>query len=57
MAKRNEIGWEVVRVLVAHSRKDKPHYSECTVSVEKRGTPPPDNVYGIIAEEEEPPGC
>ncbi len=51
MAKRNEIEWDIVKALVAHSRKDKPHYSECTISEEKRGTPPPGNVYGVIADE------
>ncbi len=53
MAERNEIGWDVVRAFVAHNRKDKPHYREGTVSTEKRGTPPPDNVHGIIVEDED----
>jgi len=53
MAERGEIGWEVVRVLVAHNRRNKPHYSDCEVSMEKRGTPPPDNLYGVIQEEKE----
>ncbi len=52
MAERNEIDWDVVKALVAHSRKDKPHYRECTISGAKRGTPPPGNVYGVIADEE-----
>lgn len=51
MAERNEIEWDIVKALVAHSRKDKPHYSECTISGEKRGTPPSGNVYGVIADE------
>ena len=55
MAGRNEISWEVVRALVAHNRKAKPHSSECSISTEKRGTPPPGNVYGIIAEEKNNP--
>ena len=50
MAERNEIGWDVVKALVAHNRKDKPHYTEVTVSKEKRGTPPPDNTYGVTTE-------
>ena len=53
MAERNEISWDVVKALIAHSRKDKPHYRECKVSEEKRGTPPPGNVYGVIADEED----
>ena len=52
MAERNEIGWEAVKALVALNRKTKPHYSECIVSHEKRGTSPRGNVYGITAEDE-----
>ena len=51
MAERNQIGWDVVKALVACNRKSKPHYTECEVSAEKRGTPPPDNIYGVIAKE------
>ena len=53
MAEQKKIGWEVVKALIAHNRKSKPHYGEITISAEKRGTPPSYNVYGIIAEEEE----
>ncbi len=52
MAEQNKIGWDVVKALIAHNRKSKFHYQEIKISVEKRGTPPPDNVYGMIAEEE-----
>ncbi len=52
MAEQNKIGWDVVRALIAHNRKSKFHYRETTISAEKRGTPPSDNVYGIIADEE-----
>ena len=51
MANQNKIGWDVVKALIAHNRKSHPHYREITISVEKRGTPPSDNVYGMIAEE------
>jgi HD-GYP domain-containing protein (c-di-GMP phosphodiesterase class II) len=54
MAKQNKIGWDVVKALVAHNRKSNPHYTEITVSVEKRGTGPSYNVYGVIAEETDP---
>ncbi|GBE39330.1 MAG TPA: hypothetical protein ENG80_01375 [Nitrospirae bacterium] len=54
MAETGKIGWEVVKALIAHSRRDKPHFSECEVSAEKRGAPPPGNVYGIIADEQDP---
>ncbi|MEK6692096.1 MAG: HD domain-containing phosphohydrolase [Nitrospirota bacterium] len=50
MAERNEIGWEVVKALVSHNRKEKPHYSESKVSSEKRGASPPGNLYGVIDE-------
>jgi len=43
----------VVRALVAHNRKEKPHFSECDVSYEKRGRPPQGNVHGILAEDTE----
>jgi len=51
MAEKGKLSWEIVQALVAVNRKDRPHYSECKVSLDKRGTPPPDNVYGIIADE------
>lgn len=46
-AERGEIGWDTVKALVACNRKNKPHYSICDISSDKRGTPPPGNVYGI----------
>lgn len=51
MAERGEINRDVVRALIAYKRKDTPHFSDCRISAEKRGTPPPSNVYGIIAED------
>lgn len=50
-AKEGKISWDVVKTLVAINRKERPHYSECEVSKEKRGIPPPKNVYGLIADE------
>jgi HD-GYP domain-containing protein (c-di-GMP phosphodiesterase class II) len=49
IAERNEVSWEVVQALVARNRKEKPHFTECIVSLDKRGIIPPNNVYGIIA--------
>jgi HD-GYP domain-containing protein (c-di-GMP phosphodiesterase class II) len=49
-AEKGEISWDVVKALVACNRKNKPHYSVCNISAEKRGTPPPNNVHGITAE-------
>jgi len=51
MAERKEIGWNVVKALVAHNRKTKIHYSETRISTIKRGTPPPGNLHGITTEE------
>ena len=51
MAEKNKIGWDLVKVLITHNRRNKPHYNEVTVSMEKRGTSPLDNVYGITREE------
>jgi HD-GYP domain-containing protein (c-di-GMP phosphodiesterase class II) len=48
MAERGEVSWEVVQSLVSHNRTRKPHFTECNVSLDKRGIPPPDNVYGIL---------
>ncbi|MBI5049563.1 MAG: HD domain-containing protein [Nitrospirae bacterium] len=51
LAEKNKISWDIVKALVAYNRKTHPHYSECIVSSEKRGTPPPDNVHNIIDDE------
>lgn len=53
MAENNKIDRAVVKALVSHHRKENPHYSNCIVSTSKRGTPPPDNAYGVIMDEEE----
>lgn len=50
MAERGEVSWEVVQALVAQNRKGKPHFSECSVSLEKRGVSPSGNMYGVTAE-------
>jgi HD-GYP domain-containing protein (c-di-GMP phosphodiesterase class II) len=50
MAQKGEIGWRVVKALVAHNRASKPGCLETMVSVEKRGTPPADNCYGTLAD-------
>ena len=54
MAKQNKIGWDVVKALIAHNRVSHPHYRELIISPERRGTPPPNNVYGVTAEETDP---
>jgi HD-GYP domain-containing protein (c-di-GMP phosphodiesterase class II) len=52
MVERKEVNREVVQALVAHNRREKPHFSQCIVSLDKRGVNPPDNFYGIFAEGE-----
>lgn len=54
MAKQNKVGWDVVKALIAHHRKSRPPYTEITISVEKRGTPPAHNVYGVLEDETDP---
>jgi len=36
----------VARVLVALNRRSRPHFSQCILSAERRGTPPENNLYG-----------
>jgi HD-GYP domain-containing protein (c-di-GMP phosphodiesterase class II) len=52
MTEQNKIGLDVVKALIAHHRQSRPHYSEITISTEKRGSPPVDNAYGILTEKE-----
>lgn len=47
MAEENKLSWDVVKCLIALNRKERPHFTECNVSNEKRGTPPTLNSYGI----------
>ena len=49
MAQKKQLSWKVVKALIALNRRSKPHYRDCKISREMRGSPPPKNVYGIIA--------
>ena len=51
MASHGKLSWDVVKALIACDRRSRPDYRYITVSTDRRGTPPKDNVYGIIAEE------
>jgi HD-GYP domain-containing protein (c-di-GMP phosphodiesterase class II) len=53
MSEQGKIGWDVVKALIARARKSRTRYKEITISAEKRGSPPLDNVYGILADGEE----
>lgn len=49
LAEKKQIGWKAVRSLVGLNRKTSPGAREVTVSIEKRGTPPARNCYGVFA--------
>lgn len=46
-ATAGKISIRVVQALIAVNRTNKPHYSECKISGERRGFVPTQNVYGI----------
>ncbi|MBC2716607.1 MAG: HD domain-containing protein [Desulfobacteraceae bacterium] len=50
MAEKGEVGWRVVKSLIAHNRSSKPQPPDTVTSREKRGTPPPDNLYGKLSD-------
>ena len=51
MADNGKIGWDMVKALVACNRRTKPKYYDTEVSLDKRGTQPAGNCYGIISED------
>ncbi len=51
MAEKGEVGWRVVKSLIAHNRSSKPMQGEMITSQEKRGTPPLDNLYGKLSDD------
>lgn len=56
MAEEGKIGWDVVRFLVSRNRQKRPPMEECTLSLEKRGKPPKGNLYGVVLDDDAPPG-
>jgi HD-GYP domain-containing protein (c-di-GMP phosphodiesterase class II) len=46
-ASSGKISTDAVQALVALNRTAKPHYTECTLSDERRGSEPAHNVYGV----------
>jgi len=50
MGREGQLSWEVIHALVSCNRKDRPHYSECRISLEHRGGPPSDNLYGVTTD-------
>ncbi len=57
LVEQGKVESEIVQALVARNRKDKPRVQDCAVSVEKRGTPPEGNMYGIILDDVPSPGA
>ncbi len=52
MAEQGKMSWEIVRLLVALNRKDRPAAEDVAVSLEKRGKAPEGNLYGVILDDE-----
>jgi len=50
LAEAGRVGLDSVRLLVSMNRKDHPPVESCTVSLEKRGGPPPGNLYGLLSD-------
>lgn len=57
MSEEGVFAWKPVKALVAHVRKNKPHYSDCFISKEKRGTPPLYNNYGVVEDDDPQEGA
>lgn len=53
MAQKGELSWQAVQVLVAYNRHIKPDFQDVEVSLEHRGKPPQQNMYGKLSDEEE----
>jgi len=50
IAETGALDWHCVQTLIAQNRAGHPSPDKIEVSVEKRGTPPPNNCYAIIAD-------
>ncbi len=53
MAEEGRFRWDVVQALVSLNRSDRPDFDSCTISGERRGTPPQDNLYDRIQIEDD----
>ena len=45
LAESGAVSADVVRALISNNRRGHPHYTDCTLSHEQRGTPPSGNLY------------
>jgi HD-GYP domain-containing protein (c-di-GMP phosphodiesterase class II) len=57
LAAQDKLSWEVVQALIACNRSTRPNYRECFVSLERRGRPPAENLYGQTATDTNGPGA
>lgn len=48
MSRQGTLGRRAVQALISHVRKDKPPFRTCRISLERRGTPPDRNFYGVL---------
>ena len=53
LAGQGEFSWDIVKALISHNRKNKPHYEDVVVTRNNRGVPPAGNMYGKTAPPEE----
>ena len=51
LAINGQIGWRVVKALIARNRSKRPEGSNFEIPKTKRGKPPVNNVYGLVAED------
>jgi HD-GYP domain-containing protein (c-di-GMP phosphodiesterase class II) len=54
LAGKNCLNREIIQTLVALNRRNKPSSNTCVVSLERRGTPPTDNRYGVTVDDAAP---
>lgn len=54
LGEQGKIDRAIVQALVARNRKEKPRAEECAVSLEKRGKPPEENMYGKFLDDVPP---
>jgi HD-GYP domain-containing protein (c-di-GMP phosphodiesterase class II) len=50
MAGIGSVSMDIVKIIVAHNRKERPCNIHCDISKEKRGTVPPGNIYGVTSD-------
>jgi HD-GYP domain-containing protein (c-di-GMP phosphodiesterase class II) len=52
MAERGALDSRVVRALVSFNRQSHPHYKDCELSHERRGSPPSNNLYSLRSDDD-----